>query len=97
MTYGSPTYTTITEDGDHVLKDGVETWEGTQSTVQIEDNQDGAVVTVGYKTPSGSFKSYPDGVLTKSGCIIKHGGSGTILMISVSGIVSNPVIIRMTT
>ena len=91
-------YTTISEDGDAVIRLSKYVY-GQSSTVIVESNDDTATVTIGYADAAGDFVAYPSGLLTGSGCIVNHNAmahGGVTLMARVSGISSNPVVIKVT-
>ena len=91
-------YTTISEDGDATIREARYVY-GQSSTVIVESNDDTATITIGYADASGAFVAYPSGLLTGSGCIVNHSAmahGGVTLMARVSGISSNPVVIKVT-
>ena len=96
MAVSSPTYTTCETDGDYVIRNGIDYWLCSKSSIVIEENDDNATVIIGYQKPDGQFKAFPYGTLTKRECTVRHGGGGTILMARISGITSMPVVIRVT-
>ena len=96
MAVSSPTYTTIDEDGDHIIREGLDYWLCPASNIKIESNIDEATIQIGYQGNDGLFKSYEDNTMISTECEVDHKGGGTVLMARVSGITSNPVIIRVT-
>ena len=96
MAISSPTYTTLEEDGDHVIRDGIDYWLCPKSHIKQESNIDGASVIIGYAKLNGDFQAYEDGTMISTECTVDHQGGGTVLMARVSGIGSNPVVIRVT-
>ena len=91
-------YTTISEDGDAVIRLSKYVY-GQSSTVIVESNDDTASVTIGYADAAGDFAAYPSGALSGSGCIVNHNAmahGGVTLMARVSGISTNPVVIKVT-
>ena len=91
-------YTTISEDGDATIREAKYVY-GQSSTIIVESNDDTATITIGYADASGAFAAYPSGVLTGDGCIVNHNAMahrGVTLMARVSGISSNPVVIKVT-
>lgn len=66
------------------------------SRINIISNDDDAVLVFGYKNSAGSFKAYDHPANSyKSGTITIDHGEGVYLMVSVTGISSNPVIIEI--
>ena len=91
-------YTTISVDGDAVIRASRYVY-GQSSTVIVESNLDTATVTIGYADAEGNFVAYPSGALSGTGCIVNHNAmahGGVILMARVSGISTNPVVIKVT-
>lgn len=87
---------TLSSDGDYYISPGSGPTEVTRcsvSTVMAVSNDDGATLTYGMEGDSDDFVPYPNGTIAV-GDIIAH-GMGVKLMVSVSGIISNPVILRV--
>lgn len=86
----------LSSDGDYYISPGSGPTEVTRSavsTVMVVDNVDGATLTYGLEGDSSNFVEYPNGTIAV-GDIIAH-GMGVKLMVQVSGITSNPVILRV--
>lgn len=96
MAISSPTYTECTEDGDYIIRTGIDYWLCPKSHIKQESNIDGATVIIGYAKLNGEFQAYEDGTMISTECTVEHQGGGTVLMARVSGITSNPVLIRVT-
>ena len=91
-------YTTISADGDAIIRASKYVY-GQSSTVIVESNDDTATITIGYADAGGDFAAYPSGLLTADGCIVTHNAmahGGVTLMARVSGISTNPVVIKVT-
>lgn len=89
-------YLTIDEDSTVLIYDGDIPDDGKRpdrqadkTTIQITSNDDDATITFGTKSSAGTFKSFPDGVVT-DGSVINHGVS-TRLWVNVTGITANSV------
>ena len=83
----------IESDGEYILEQlNSNAVNKLSSSVVIESNDDNAVCTFGLKDSDGNFKAYANGVIDDDN-IIWH-NTGVVLMVSVSGIITNPVKIR---
>lgn len=90
--------TSITEDGDHfvLVRKGSAINKSSRSKVIVLENDDGATVVVGENvggTDVAVNKPYIDGDIATEGGVFAH-GVGEKLVVTVTGITSNPVLIR---
>jgi hypothetical protein len=91
-------YTTISADGDATIREAKYVY-GQSSTVIVESNLDTAAVIIGYADQTGAFAAFPSGTLSGSGGLVNHNAmahGGVTLMARVSGISTNPVVIKVT-